>query len=62
MNFSIEVMVLQPTSMPSTIILGGGAAKTDNIKVWNNDWKFFFFWFVKKTSLKPCLHYILDSF
>ena len=63
MNFSIEVMVLQPTSMPSTIILGGGAAKTDNIKVWNNDWNFFFFfWFVKKTSLKPCLHYILDSF
>ena len=31
--FSIKVMVLQPTSMPPIIILGGGATKTDNIKV-----------------------------
>ena len=30
-------MALQPTSMPPIIILGGGAAKIDNIKVWNND-------------------------
>ena len=50
MNFSIEVMVLQPTSMPSTIILGGGAAKTDNIKVWNNDWKFSFFLVCQKNE------------
>ena len=50
MNFSIEVMVLQPTSMPSTIILGGGAAKTDNIKVWNNDWNFFFFLVCQKNE------------
>ena len=32
MNFSIKVMVLQPTSMPPIIILGGGAAKIDHIK------------------------------
>ena len=43
MNFSIKLMVLQPTSMPPIIILGGGAAKTDNIKVWNNDLNVFYF-------------------
>ena len=42
MNFSIEVMVLLPTLMPPIIIFGGGAAKTDNIKVWNNDLNVFF--------------------
>ena len=57
MIFSIKVMVLQPTSMPPIIILAGGAAKTDNIKVWNKDLKCFFVGGLsKKTSLKPCLH------
>ena len=50
MNFSIEVMVLQPTSMPPIIILGGGATKTDNIKVGNNDLKCFFFGLSKKNE------------
>ena len=50
MNFSIKVMVLQPTSMPPIVILGWGAAKTDNIKVGNNDLKSFFFGLSKKNE------------
>ena len=53
MNVSVEVMVLQPTSMPSIIILGGGAAKIDHIKEWNNDlYKLLFCLFCQK---KPAL-------
>ena len=50
MIFSIKVMVLQPTSMPPIIILGGGATKTDNIKVGNNDLKCFFLVCPKKNE------------
>ena len=50
MIFSIKVMVLQPTLMPPIIILGGGATKTDNIKVGNNDLKCFFFGLSKKNE------------
>ena len=54
MNFSVEVMVLRPTSMPPIIILGGGAAKIDHIKEWNNDfYKLLFCLFCQKK--KPAL-------
>ena len=62
MNFSIEVMVLLPTLMPPIIILGGGAAKIDHIKVWNNDLKCSFFWFVKKKRALNHVYTVLDSF
>ena len=62
MIFSIKVMVLQPTSMPPIIILAGGAAKTDNIKVWNNDLKCFFFWFVQKKRALNHVYTKLESF
>ena len=62
MNFSIKVMVLQPTSMPPIIILGWGATKTDNIKVGNNDLKSFFFWFVQKKRALNDVYKKLDSF
>ena len=59
MNFSVDVMVLQPTSMSLIIILAGDAAKIDHIKVWNNDLKcfvlfcFLFFSQKKKKKKKP---------
>ena len=64
MNFSVEVMVLRPTSMPPIIILGGGAAKIDHIKEWNNDfYKLLFCLFCqKKTSLKNHVYTKLESF
>ena len=44
--------------------LGGGAAKIDHIKEWNNDlYKLLFCLFCqKKTSLKNYVYTILDSF
>ena len=51
MNFSVEVVVLQPTSMPPIIILGGSAAKIDDIKEWNNDlYKLLFCLFCQKNE------------
>ena len=55
-------MVLQPTSMPPIIILGGGATKTDNIKVGNNVLKCFFFWFVQKKRALNHAYKKLESF